>query len=654
MNKSSNTKVNNTKLNNTKVNNMNATSATSATNSTTGSNSTKVSNSNNSTSSTNSTKENSVNNTKSNNIKVNNAKPAPSTGYSGSKIIGIGLIFIVLVIVLGATYWLYNYYSKKSFVTILDVDAMPDVKSATSNFDIASNLVPNSTYSNEYTISFWVNILDYNYNYGKEKVILRRGDKGSANPEILLAPKKNDLIVRIKLQATKPTNSGSTFIDIPISQNLVPNLNNYEDTLSEGQVMYDESQTKSININKITKENFNISSLPAPAIFEMKSDSDSNINKVLSMNNDLGDNKIDYPTIQYATTNSNTFDDTYFKMISGNDISGTIVSNGNDYTRGGNHSTNESFDDVADAKNAVDNFLLDIVSIMDIVAPTTLTEPEKYTIMGSVCNILVDFLSQMNSIIKENGTIFDTIIANLKTNMTKISTSTQLTNAIDKLVTDTNTLMKYNKNTFDYTTLVTTINDGPFIKKYNLQPIDANIFNITNTLIDNLIILIQQFLILVLQGSIDGNIPKGKGTSKSTSSKPQTCMSDNDYNSNSDPTVGTCVAKMIPLQKWVNIIVSVYNQVVDIYIDGLLTSSCVLKSFPDISTSDVSLTPDGGFSGSISRVKFLNNAMTVEKAKLIYNDGPIFSESLFSQIPSWVYWTLLVIIIICLAYTFLV
>ena len=111
---------------------------------------------------------------------------------------------------------------------------------------------------------------------------------------------------------------------------------------------------------------------------------------------------------------------------------------------------------------------------------------------------------------------------------------------------------------------------------------------------------------------------------------------------------------MLPLQKWVNVIVSVYNQVVDIYVDGLLTSSCILKTFPAISTDDVSLTPDGGFSGYISRVKFLNSAMTVQKAKDIYNDGPIYSPSLYSLIPTWVYYTVLVLIIAGIGYSYYV
>ena len=120
---------------------------------------------------------------------------------------------------------------------------------------------------------------------------------------------------------------------------------------------------------------------------------------------------------------------------------------------------------------------------------------------------------------------------------------------------------------------------------------------------------------------------------------------------NPDPTVGTCVYRAIPLQKWVHVVVSVYNQVVDIFIDGQLASSCVLKGYPAISTSDVVITPDGGFSGKISRVIFSNTAMTVQHARELYYAGPVVSSSLWSMIPSWVWSGVIMLIIIGIAYS---
>ena len=633
-NKLNNSKLNDIKLNNTKVNDN------------------KINNSKG-----NNTK---VNDIKINNSKIVNNKSTTSVGYSATNIAGMGLLVIVLIIVLGSSYWLYNYYTKKSFITVLDVDAMPDVKVASSTFNIASNLIPNSTYSNEYSISFWVNILDYKYNYGKEKVILRRGDKSSANPEIILSEKTNDLIVRIKLQTptgTSVTVASDNFIDIPIStsSSATLNLDNYEETVSEDQLMYDESQSNSntsLNTNNSLKENFNISSYPAPVKFE--SDSNNN-NASLDIKSDLGENKVDYPTIKYISNNNTNFNEQYFSLISGNDISNisgkSLNSNDmNDYTRGGNHPTNESFDNVTDAKNLIDSIITDISNIMGVLIPPTTPDIEQYVLRSSIYSMIIEFINLMNAIVKTGTTNFDKIIANFKTTMNTTSKDPKFSNYVDKLVTDITGLVKYNNVTYNYASFVNDVNESPIIKLHNVPPINENIFNPTNSLIENLLVLLQQLLVVSLQGTINENAPKGSNIPPTTT--VANCVNKN--HENLDPTLGTCIVKMIPLQKWVNVTVSVYNQVVDIYIDGLLTSSCVLKRFPAISTTDVSLTPDGGFAGYISRVKFLNSAMTVKKAKDIYYDGPIYSPSLYSQIPTWAYWTLLVIVIASIAYSFFV
>ena len=123
---------------------------------------------------------------------------------------------------------------------------------------------------------------------------------------------------------------------------------------------------------------------------------------------------------------------------------------------------------------------------------------------------------------------------------------------------------------------------------------------------------------------------------------------------NPDPTVGTCIYRSIPLQKWVHVVVSVYNQVVDIFIDGQLASSCVLKAYPAISTSNVVITPDGGFAGKISRVIFSNTAMTVQHAKELYYAGPVASTGLLSMIPNWVWYGIIFLIIIGISYSVLI
>ena len=406
-------------------------------------------------------------NTKNNgNIKIEYIQvPTPSVG--GSNIFGIILLLVIILALISSAYWLYNYYNQQTFIKTEEVEVMPDVKNASSKFIVSSGSIPSSNYSNEYSMSCWINVQDYNYNYGKEKVILRRGEKGSGNPEIFLAEKTNDLIVRIKLQGEDT--SISTFKDISLP----------------------------LQINNSTKENFNISSEPAPANFIKKQKgnksklSNENTNdlsndipsEVLNKSEEMGDNTVNYPTVEYISNNDK---DMYFSMISGNEVINNTI---------------ETFENHED--------------------------PEEEHKEDSV------------------------------------------------------------------------------------------------------------------------EEPKEE-------SKEDKCIECNDSAYALYPNTDVCIAKMIPLQKWVNIIVSVYNQNVDIYIDGQLTSSCILKRFPDISGDDVKITPDDGFSGMISRVKFTNSAMTIQQAKAIYYDGPIAKDSLFSIIPEWVYWTILIIIIISIVYSMIV
>ncbi len=115
--------------------------------------------------------------------------------------------------------------------------------------------------------------------------------------------------------------------------------------------------------------------------------------------------------------------------------------------------------------------------------------------------------------------------------------------------------------------------------------------------------------------------------------------------------IDACIVRNIPLQKWVNVVVSQYNQVVDIYIDGVLTSSCVLKGYPLMSTENAVICPDGGFDGKISNVTFYGNALTANDVKNIYNMGPVIQTTIFTNIPTWVYYVIAIIILCGITYS---
>ena len=54
-----------------------------------------------------------------------------------------------------------------------------------------------------------------------------------------------------------------------------------------------------------------------------------------------------------------------------------------------------------------------------------------------------------------------------------------------------------------------------------------------------------------------------------------------------------CEFKNFPLQKWVNLNVSMRNNVIDIFIDGRLVKSCILKGSPTINSGDLHIFKQG-------------------------------------------------------------
>ncbi len=61
--------------------------------------------------------------------------------------------------------------------------------------------------------------------------------------------------------------------------------------------------------------------------------------------------------------------------------------------------------------------------------------------------------------------------------------------------------------------------------------------------------------------------------------------------------VYTCEVSNIPLQAWFSVGLSVFGRNLDVYIDGKLVKSCFLSGVPKPATGNISVTPDGGFSG---------------------------------------------------------
>jgi len=96
-----------------------------------------------------------------------------------------------------------------------------------------------------------------------------------------------------------------------------------------------------------------------------------------------------------------------------------------------------------------------------------------------------------------------------------------------------------------------------------------------------------------------------------------------------------CDVQDIDLQRWINVTIVVNGRIVDVYYDGKLNRSCVLKNVPFVpenSQQAVMWGGNGGFGGQVSGVVFYGYALTPDKIYSIYQGGPGSAGGLMNYI----------------------
>ena len=86
--------------------------------------------------------------------------------------------------------------------------------------------------------------------------------------------------------------------------------------------------------------------------------------------------------------------------------------------------------------------------------------------------------------------------------------------------------------------------------------------------------------------------------------------------------VHTCSVTNVPIQKWVNLTLSVYGRSMDLYIDGKLVRTCLLPGVASVNnSSNIYVTPAGGFDGWTSKFQYFPNSLNPQQAWNIYTRG---------------------------------
>jgi hypothetical protein len=89
-----------------------------------------------------------------------------------------------------------------------------------------------------------------------------------------------------------------------------------------------------------------------------------------------------------------------------------------------------------------------------------------------------------------------------------------------------------------------------------------------------------------------------------------------------------CILTNIPIQTWINITISLNNKVLDIYMNGKLTKTCVASFSPGVdNTAGLVVCSDdstvyGPWNGQIARLEYYSDMISSQEAWNIYKKGP--------------------------------
>ena len=122
----------------------------------------------------------------------------------------------------------------------------------------------------------------------------------------------------------------------------------------------------------------------------------------------------------------------------------------------------------------------------------------------------------------------------------------------------------------------------------------------------------------------------GLDTKFSDKSCPQTTLDGGptkDCNKTDGVDVDECHVENLPIQRWVNLNVSLRNNVLDIFMDGSLVKSCILNGTPVINKDNLYISKTGsdsmnGFNGYLSKLEYTNKSLSVDNIMKRYKNGP--------------------------------
>lgn len=92
--------------------------------------------------------------------------------------------------------------------------------------------------------------------------------------------------------------------------------------------------------------------------------------------------------------------------------------------------------------------------------------------------------------------------------------------------------------------------------------------------------------------------------------------------SGGEAQIHNCNIDNVPIQRWVNLLISLNGRTLDVYLDGKLVRTCVLPGIAKVNAdAPIYITPSGGFSGWTSNIQYWSDSTNPQQAWNIYKAG---------------------------------
>jgi hypothetical protein len=126
----------------------------------------------------------------------------------------------------------------------------------------------------------------------------------------------------------------------------------------------------------------------------------------------------------------------------------------------------------------------------------------------------------------------------------------------------------------------------------------------------------------VILGAIQNNLDIFLTCYPGLNKQPTPMASGVGKTSTSNSIVHKCSVANVPIQKWVNLVISVYGRSLDVYLDGKLVRTCLLPGVANVNNNaNVYITPNGGFNGWTSKFQYYPTSLNPQEVYNIYTRG---------------------------------